>query len=437
MRRPDRATRPRPAVCLDGAVPATFWNPSRRPLPVAERGPSPRAFHRRLPGYAPTPLVDVPSIATELGLGRVWVKDESVRLGLPAFKVLGASWATYRLVVERLGAEPTWDEVDQVRAAVAPLRPLELVTATDGNHGRAVARAARLLGLGARIFLPAGSAEARIEAIASEGAAVTVVEGDYDAAVAHAASLAGPRSVVVSDTSWPGYAQIPTWVAEGYRTLFEEVDEQVAAAGGAPIDAVVVQTGVGALAVAAVHHLRRHELASAPGDGDRRGGGASDELADGRSAPGGALIAVVEPDSAGCVAASARAGHRVTVPGPHPSIMAGLNCGTVSEIAWPVLSAGVDAFVTVDDAQAEAAMRSLAELGVVAGETGGSGLAGLRQLVADAGGRLDRSSSVLVLNTEGATDPDAYERIVGVAAPPPPRLPDGTPPATPGPIARP
>lgn len=372
---------------------------------------SPRSFHRRLPGYEPTPLVDAPDLARELGIGRLWVKDESARLGLPAFKVLGASWATYRIVADRLGAEPSWSTIDELRAHVATLGPLELVTATDGNHGRAVARAARLLGLGARIFLPAGSARARVEAIASEGAAVAVVDGDYDAAVAHAAAQAGDRSIVVSDTSWPGYATIPTWVAEGYRTLFEEVDEQLGAAGAGPLDAVLVQTGVGALAVAAVHHHR----AADPG--------------------GGPLLAVVEPDTADCVAASARAGHPVTVPGPHPSIMAGLNCGTVSEVAWPVLDAGIDAFVTVDDEQAAAAMRSLAAVDVVAGETGGSGLAGLSQLLAEAGGRLGSESSVLVLNTEGATDPSAYRRIVGIDPPQSPALPGGTPAVDPGPIA--
>lgn len=395
-------------------MPATVWNPRRAPLPAHQLGPSPRPFHVRLPGYAPTSLVDAGQIAAELGLGRVWVKDESSRLGLPAFKVLGASWATYQIIVERLGGEPSWSSIAELRAQVATLGPLELVTATDGNHGRAVARAARLLGLGARIFLPAGSASARIAAIASEGAEVAVVDGDYDAAVAHAAAQAGDRSIVVSDTSWPGYSTIPAWVAEGYRTLFEEVDEQLAAAGAPPLDAVLVQTGVGALAVAAVHH-HRAPGSSATGDGP--------------------LLAVVEPDTAACVAASARAGHPVTVPGPHPSIMAGLNCGTVSEIAWPVLSAGIDAFVTVDDDQAAEAMRALATVGVVAGETGGSGLAGLGQLVADAGGRLGPSSSVLVLNTEGATDPEAYRRIVGVDAPPPPALPPGTPEVAPGRIA--
>lgn len=397
-------------------MPATFWNPRRAPVAVPAVARSPRALHRRLPGYAPTPLVDAAPIAAQLGLGHVWVKDESSRLGLPAFKVLGATWATYRLVIERLGREPAWSSLAELRQEVAALGPLELVTATDGNHGRAVARAARLLGLGARIVLPRGSAPARLEAIASEGATVAVVDGDYDDAVTLAAAQAGPRSIVVSDTSWPGYTAIPTWVAEGYRTLFEEVDEQLATAGAPPLDAVLVQTGVGALAVAAVHHHRTDD--------------------DGR---GGPLLVVVEPDTADCVAASARAGHPVRVPGPHPSIMAGLNCGTVSQVAWPVLAAGIDAFVTVDDQQAADAMRALAAIGVVAGETGASGVAGLGQLVADGGpgtgGPLRAGASVLVLNTEGATDPAGYRRLVGVEPPPVPALPPGTPAAAPGSIA--
>jgi diaminopropionate ammonia-lyase len=262
------------------------------------------------------------------------------------------------------------------------------VAATDGNHGRAVARMAALLGYRAHVFVPFGTATARIDAIESEGATVTVVDGTYDDAVSASAALASDKALVVSDTSWPGYTEVPRWVIDGYATIFSEVDEELAAAGVAPPDVVVVPMGVGALAAAAVEH------------------GAS-----------GAAIVVVEPVDAACGLASAIAGRPAAVPGPHRSIMAGLNCGNVSIVAWPVIEHGVDAFVTVADAAAEDAMRALARVGIVAGETGAAALAGLHALAVEGaafGTTLELAGRhALVLCTEGATDPANYERIVG------------------------
>lgn len=367
-------------------------NPGRTALAsaAAAGGPSPRDLHRRLPGYEPTPLVDAADLAADLGVGRLWVKDEAWRLGLPAFKMLGASWASYRLLVSRLGAEPEWSSVDDLAAAVASLGPLTLVAATDGNHGRAVARTARLLGLGAHILVPAGTASARITAIESEGARVDVVDGTYDDAIAASAALASDTALVVSDTSWPGYAEVPQWVIDGYATIFAEIDEQLAARDAPAPDVVVAQMGVGALAAATVAHVR----ATAGED---------------------PTVVVVEPLSAACGLRSAEAGEVVEVPGPHRSIMAGLNCGTVSELAWPTVAAGTDWFVAVSDATAEQALRDLAVVGVTAGETGGAGLAGLRELVASGAAAIGPDTTVLVLNTEGPTDPGAYERITGIA----------------------
>ncbi len=369
-------------------MPSILVNPNRAPVAARRAGngdaTTPRAFHRRLPGYAVTPLVDAADLAAQLGLSHLWVKNESSRLGLPAFKILGASWATYRLLVGRLGTEPDWHDLDELRAAFAPLGPLTLVAATDGNHGRAVAHTAALLGYAAHILVPAGTSPARIEGIEQEGASVAVVDGTYDDAVAASAALAGETTLVVSDTSWPGYTEVPANVIAGYGTIFAEVDEQLA---GAVPDVVVVQMGVGALAAAVVAHY------------------------EGRSA-----IVGVEPDSAACNLASAAAGEPVLVPGPHRSIMAGLNCGNVSLIAWPAVRRGVDVFVAIDDAAAEEAMRDLARAGIVAGETGAAGLAGLRTLLAAPPGNhpIDfDGASVLVCCTEGATDPAAYDRIVG------------------------
>ncbi|HTK14984.1 MAG TPA: diaminopropionate ammonia-lyase [Acidimicrobiia bacterium] len=342
-------------------------------------GGAPLAFHQRLPGYAPTRVVDAPGLAAELGLASLAVKDEAGRLGMPAFKILGASWAVYRLLVSLLGTEPEWSDLTELRAAVAPLGSLELVAATDGNHGRAVAHMARLLGYESHILVPAGTARARIDGIASEGARVTVFDGTYDDAVAASAALATDRALVVSDTSWDGYTEVPRTVIEGYGTIFSELDDQLVPTP----DVVVVPMGVGALAAAAVAHYASS-----------------------------ATIVAVEPLSAACGLQSAAAGHPVFVPGPHDSIMAGLNCGNVSPIAWPAVSRGVDVFVAVDDAGAEQAMRDLANLGVVAGETGAAALAGL-QVVTEAMSAELRDGNALVLCTEGATDPDAYRRIVG------------------------
>jgi diaminopropionate ammonia-lyase len=288
------------------------------------------AFHRSLPGYAPTALVELPALAEELALGRVLVKDESARLGLPAFKVLGASWACHRVLRDHPGAR--------------------LVTATDGNHGRAVARMARHFGVPATVFVPRVMLPATAERIAAEGAEVVRVDGDYDQAVRAAAEHAGaaPDRELVQDTAWAGYTEVPGWIVEGYQTMLQEVDEQL---GGAP-DLVAVPVGVGSLAEAVLRHHRRA----------------------GAQHPS---VLSVEPDSAACVLAGLRAGAPVTVD-TGTTVMAGLNCGTVSASAWPVLRDGCDAAVSVSDDEAARAVADLAHLGVSSGPSGAATLAGLR-----------------------------------------------------------
>lgn len=278
-------------------------DPSWRPEPGLEADA--RAFHESLPDYAPTALHELEPVAAELGVGRLLLKDESARFGLPAFKALGAFWAAHWAL---RGRDPS---------------ELTLVAATEGNHGRAVARAARLLGARAHIVIPRHTAPARAEAIAGEGALVERIDGGYEDAVAHAAALAGddmrggdapapgdtpprrddspPRGgyVVVSDTSWPGYTEIPARVVEGYATMFAEIDVEP--------DLVVVPIGGGSLAAAAARHYR----------------------------PGGAFLLGLEPVDAACALESARAGHPVELTGPMRSTMAGLNCATPSPAAWP------------------------------------------------------------------------------------------------------
>jgi diaminopropionate ammonia-lyase len=367
--------------------------PARGPLPpyALDRTPL-ETVHRRLPGYAPTRLVQAPVVAAELGLAKLWVKDESSRMGLPAFKIMGASWAVYRAVQSRLrvrmGRElAAWATVDQLAAQLDPIKPLALACATDGNHGRAVARMAAWLGFAARIYVPANMAPARIAAIAGEGAEVIVHYGTYDEAVARSAAEADERTLVISDTSWPGYEEVPAWVIEGYSTIFWEIEDELARRGEPPPDLVAVQIGVGALAAAVVRHFRRPEAAP------------------------GVVILGVEPSKAACALASIEAGEIVEVPGPHDSIMAGLNCGIASPLAWPLVSNGIDAFVAVDDERARNAVRALHREGIVAGECGAAGLAGLATWRSQFGGDLG-GKTALVISTEGATDPEAYRRIV-------------------------
>ena len=359
-------------------------------------GRGPIRFHRRIPGYHASPLRRLEAVERKLGVSAVWVKDESDRFGLPAFKVLGASWAVYRKLVEEFGVrDEDWWSLEQLNERILLPPDLELVTATDGNHGRGVARVAAWFGLGAHVYMPAGSAEARIEAIRSEGAEVIVVDGSYDDAVAKAAGETGPQAWLIQDTAWPGYEQIPSWIVEGYSTIGHEVDEELARSGEPDPDLVIVQIGVGSLAASVVRHFKHAGRQEKP------------------------KIIGVEAGGAACAFESARAGEERSVPGPHRSAMAGLNCGTLSSIAWPLIRDGIDAFAAADDEAAFEAMRILASGGIVSGESGAAGLGALLEIarkdrkILEEGLGLGPESSILVISTEGATDPEGYNRIVG------------------------
>jgi diaminopropionate ammonia-lyase len=358
--------------------------------PFHERGTLPaaapsevRVFHASLPGFAATPLHNCSALAAALGIGALYVKDEGARFGLGAFKGLGASWAVER--IRRRGGDP-----------------LTLASATEGNHGRAVAWAARLLGRPAVIFIPAHAAPARIEHIRREGARVELVEGNYDAAVARCAAESARQGwQVVSDAGYEDDCEIPQWIAEGYATLFEEAEQQREAGRFAPPDVVLIQAGVGALLHAAVNHFRAR--------------------------PRPPVVVAVEPVAAdaGIRSIESPEGTPTASSGRQDSIMVGLNCGRVSLSAWPVVRRGVELFITVTDTYAERAMRLLAtpasgDPAIVAGATGAAGLAGLLALI-DApelsGARayldLGNGSRVMVVVTEGAMDPEEYGRVVG------------------------
>lgn len=341
------------------------------------------AFHAGLPGYAATPLAELPALAGELNIARLFVKDESARLGLPAFKALGAYWAIAQILAARAGL-PGPLTLGALRAAAAG-QDLTLVTATDGNHGRAVARFAAAVGLRAHVLVPQAIPAATVAQIAAEGATVTTVAGSYDDAVARAArTVAGDgTAVLVQDMAWPGYEEVPARIVEGYGTMPAEVDAQLAEAGVTRPDLVVVPAGVGSLAQAVITHYRS------------------------RTTDHPAAVLSVEPDAAACVLASLVAGRPLSI-STGATNMAGLNCGTPSSLAWPFLRDGLDAAVAVSDNAAARAVADLGDLGVSSGPSGAAALAGARAALTGPGSDTRRAglgigagSVVVLLSTEG------------------------------------
>jgi diaminopropionate ammonia-lyase len=330
--------------------------------------PDARWFHRRLPGYAPTPLVEAPALAERYGLERLWVKDETNRFGLPSFKALGASWAGYQLLARRVPEVGSWATIEELRARLAAIGHFTFVSGSQGNHGRALAWFAAQLHQSARIYLPRGVAREVEEEIAGGGAETVVVDGDYDHAVGAAAASAGANDVLVSDVARSEGDLGPSLVIDGYRTLLAEIDEQLRDAGAEVHDVVVVPIGVGSLAAAAV-------VQSA----------------------GRTKVLGVEPADAACVAASLEAGAPVSVAVPTVSATPGLNCPTPSITAWPMLVTGLDSVATVDAEATEAAVRDLLTVGVNASRTGAAALAGLASVAPCAGG-----SAVVLVTERGA-----------------------------------
>ncbi len=308
-----------------------FLNPAYDPAAVPAPSRDALAFHLGLSGYAPTPV--------RMLCETVGVKDESNRLGLPAFKILGASWAAERALRENPGVHT-------------------LVAASAGNHGRAVARVAAMRGLRARVFLPARALPARREAIAGEGAEVVMVDGTYEDAVARATAEARePGCFELADVGASGPAE---WVIDGYATLFDELQ--------APWDVILVPIGVGSLGAAAARY----------------------------GAASGVTVIGVEPETAACLTAALQAGEPVEIPTPGTT-MAGLDCAIVSDAAWSSLLPGIRGTITVSDVETHAAMAELADAGLSIGESGAAPLAALPSLDVDPGTR------VLLIATEGLT----------------------------------
>ncbi len=363
-----------------------------------------RNFHRSLPGFAPTPLLSLPGLARQLGVGALYLKDESRRLGLNAFKALGASYAVAAYLAKEAQAEEVSFAALQKALEKRPeLRRLSLFSATDGNHGRGLSWFASLLGLPCRIYMPQGTVPERLEKIKALGARAEIFPGNYDECVAEAAKAAAEAGgLLVQDTAWPGYVEIPLAIMEGYGTMAAEIAEELQ--GQWPTH-VFLQAGVGSMAAAVTACLvnkARREALPLP------------------------KIIIVEPTDAACLFATAAAGdgrlHQVT--GKLESMMAGLCCGLPCSLAWQLLAPHADAYCAMGDFFAAEAMCRLARpaAGDAAAEGGESGAAGLGCLIALAEEKslegekkslgLDRKSVVLCLLTEGATDRANYEKIV-------------------------
>ncbi|CAH2605655.1 2,3-diaminopropionate ammonia-lyase (plasmid) [Rhodovastum atsumiense] len=359
-------------------------------------------FHRTMPGYAPTSLVSLENLAAALGVRSLHVKDESARFGLKAFKVLGGAYAMARHIADLLGRDI--DDLPFVELASERIRgeigTIVFATTTDGNHGRGVAWTARQFRQKAVVYMPRGTTPQRLEAIRAEGAQAEIVDLNYDEAVRMTAREAEAHGwLVVQDTAWPGYEKIPLWIMQGYGTLMLEAMQQL---HEVPPTHVLIQAGVGSLA-----GMVQGMVTAAWGKDRPR-------------------VIVVEAAAADCLYRSAvTAGCRpVTVGGDLATVMAGLACGEANTIGWNILRDYAEAFVSCPDFVTTRGMRVLGnplpgDPAVVSGESGAV-TTGLLSILLQSGCwaetrealGLDAQSRVLVVSTEGDTDPQRYRSIV-------------------------
>jgi diaminopropionate ammonia-lyase len=372
-------------------------------LPEAPR--QARSFHRQIPGYRISPLKSLPHLAARLGLGGIWVKDESARLNLGSFKVLGGSFAIYQLLKRRLGLESqalTFSEL-----TTGPLRDqlgdVTFAAATDGNHGRGVAWSATQMGFRSVIYVHKLTSQARIQAIQRNGAQVVVVDGTYDDAVRQVWEDAQKNGwEVISDTAWESYESVPKWGMQGYTTMLSETQEQFAGQGLLGPTHILVQAGVGSLAAATLGFYQNIF---------------------GKARP---KSVVVEPSKAACLyySASIADGKPHSFEGDLDTIMAGLACGDPNPLAWRILYEVADFFAACPDYVAAKGMRVYGvplagDPFIVSGESGAVTLGALTFIMEFQGAHelkerlgLDGDSQVLLINSEGNTDPDEFRHVV-------------------------
>ncbi len=373
-----------------------------------------RKFHKQIPGYQMSPLKGLPDLASMFKVGGIWTKDESSRLQLNSFKVLGGSFALYRYLQKLLGLSGSDTSFSYLASQEVKdkVGDITFASATDGNHGRGIAWAAKKLGFKCVIYVHAETTARRIDAIKSNGAKVIVVDGNYDDAVRQVAIDAEKHNwIIISDTSWDNYTEIPTWIMQGYLTMLSEAQEQFTGVGLVKPTHLFIQAGVGALAASVIGFY--HALF-------------------GQDAP---KCIVVEPDKAPCIFESALVndGNPHSVGGALDTIMAGLACGDPSPIAWKILAEDADAFIKVPDYIAAKGMRMYAtplhgDPFIISGESGAVTLGAFAAIMQypeleelkDALG-LDENSQVLFINTEGNTDPVNFRQIIWEGSNPVPK----------------
>ena len=367
-----------------------------------ETGERVHAFHRSFPEYQPTPLVRLEHLAARLGVRELYVKDESYRFGLNAFKVLGGSWAVGRCIARRLGKQIEDLPCEKLTSQEIreKLGELTFVTATDGNHGRGVAWTAARLGQKSVVYMPRGTAQERLDNIRALGSDASITDLCYDDAVRLARRMEQERGwILVQDTAWEGYEEVPGWIMEGYTTMAKEAVEQL---GGAKPTHIFLQAGVGSLAGALTAYF-----AALWGE-DRP------------------VITIVEPNSADCIFQTAKAndGRLRFVTEEMDTIMAGLACGEPCTTAWEILKDHADNFISMPDRCAARGMRVLGnplpgDDRVISGESGASGVGAVLELLMEPDMEeerkllgLDENSVVLCFSTEGDTDRENYRKIV-------------------------
>ena len=376
------------------------------PIMSLENVAKARAFHQSFPQYSKTPLAKLDHMAEYLGLGGLFVKDESYRFGLNAFKVLGGSFAMANYI-----AKQTHRDVSELPYAVLTSEELRkefgqatFFTATDGNHGRGVAWAANRLGQKSVVLMPKGSTQTRLENILKEGADATITDVNYDECVRRANAMAEqtPNGVMVQDTAWDGYEEIPSWIMQGYGTMASEADEQLGEYGCDRPTHIFIQAGVGSLAGAVQGYFANRYPDNPP------------------------VVVVMEADSAACLYKGAKAadGRIRIVDGDMPTIMAGLACGEPNTISWDILKNHVSVFTSCPDWVSARGMRMLAapvkgDPQVTSGESGAVGMGLLSASMEQEEYRelrdflkLDENAKVLLFSTEGDTDPQRYKEIV-------------------------
>lgn len=342
----------------------------------------PLLFHTSLPVYQPTPLVELPNLAKSFGIGNIFLKDESFRFGLNAFKGLGASYAIFKILEEHPEIET-------------------FCTATDGNHGRAVAWSAGLFGKKAVVYVPKGTSPARIVAIKKEGAHVEEINENYDGTCAFAKKMSDKNKwQLVQDTSWEDYLEVPALIMSGYLTHFQELETSLHQLPKAKPEVVFLQAGVGSWPAAAVWYYNHRYGNNRP------------------------KLVIVEPTASSGILESFKKNERSMHCGNSQTIMGGLNCGIPSLSAWELIKDGVDLSIEIDDHLAEEAMRKLYfpkgnDPKITSGESGAGGFGGFLALMNDSRYekarehlKLNQNSTVLFYSTEGATDPENFKKII-------------------------